>query len=259
MRSPNLTLQTEPAIRQGKEAIAFYYGRGNTDALSHYRRVVLQPDNYDGPEIAWLESQETLTYAYLSLGEDAGPSAPWHRGEVNVEWSTAYVRPLHPGWVDSRLQAAEGALAKGFSGLFLDTIDLADVYPEDRPDMLELIARINAVVEKTSILANRGFSLLPELAEHVNGIVFESFSTSWTHARPGYRVLTNVELATNGRLAHDLARYDLDLYALDYRNSLELEEFAKTRAALHGMAWFASNRAIDELPAATQAESGSDA
>lgn len=231
-----------------KEPIAFYYGQGRLKTLAAYRRAVLQPANYFAHDIGWLEARGTRTYAYLSLGEDPGPPAPWQRGDLNVEWGTTYVRPLHPAWVETCIGAVERSLALGFSGLFLDTIDIADLFPASRPDMIGLIAKVAEACKGGPILANRGFSLLPELAEYVEGIVFESFSTRWTHASPGYRVLTTEELAVNAVLAQELGRYDLELYALDYKNSHELEEFARTRASLYGMAWFASNRAIDELP-----------
>ncbi|HLV13245.1 MAG TPA: hypothetical protein VKY42_12410 [Trueperaceae bacterium] len=231
-----------------RSPIAFYYGQGRLEALAAFEKVVLQPSLYGPNEIAWLESRGTATYAYLSLGEDDAPPAPWHIGDVNADWGTAYVRPLHPVWVDSRVRAVESAADIGYTGLFIDTIDLASLYPELRADMLSLVTLVRAAAGEARVLANRGFSLLPELAGLVDGIVFESFSTAWTHASPGYRLLSSEELAVNSTVAHELGRFDLELYALDYLPSPELETFAKTRAALYGMAWFASNRAVDQLP-----------
>lgn len=244
----NRPAQAAPRSLACKQPIAFYYGEGRLETLAGYRRAVLQPANYSAHDIGRLEAFGTRTYAYLSLGEDPGPPSRWQRGELNVEWGTTYVQPLHPGWVEVCVRAVERSLALGFSGLFLDTIDIADLFPALRPDMIALIAKVTEAAKGRNILANRGFALLPELADYVDGIVFESFSTRWTHASPGYRVLTTEELAVNASLAQELARYDLELYALDYKNSHELEEFARTRASLYGMEWFASNRSLDELP-----------
>jgi polysaccharide biosynthesis protein PelA len=228
--------------------IAFYYGSGNLEILSHYERVVLQPGQYTSAELEWLRSQGVVTLAYLSLSEDAGPAAPWHKGPRNPDWGTAYVTPSHPLWLASRLESAATNLRAGFGGLFLDTLDLADLYPADRAGILALIKHLRQANSSSYLLANRGFSLLPELANLVDGLVFEAFSTAWTEGKNVCRILSLHELKTNSSLVQQLKAYDLELYALDYVSRRIHHEFARRRAARYGLSWFASNRSVTQLP-----------
>ena len=235
-------------VINGQHTIAFYYGHGKLGALARYERAVLQPGHYSAEDLQWLRVQGTLPLAYLSLSEDPGPSAPWHKGEFNPDWGTAYVELSHPGWLERCLGVVAHSLELGFGGFFLDTLDIAYLYPEDREPMLNLIGSVHVAARGALLFSNRGFSLLPELAEWIDGLVFESFSISWGDTEGGYRMLPSDELELNSRLAHQLLSYDLELYALDYVDSSELAAFAKTRAALHGLSWFASNRALTLLP-----------
>jgi polysaccharide biosynthesis protein PelA len=228
--------------------LAFYYGEGELEALATYSRVVLQPGQYGSTELGWLRGRGVQPLAYLSLGQDEGPPAPWQRDRRDRDWDTAYVDPGHVGWIESRRAAARASLAHGFKGLFLDTIDIADLYQEARAPMLRLIHRLRLDNAGTYFLANRGFSLLPELAAHVDGVVFESFSTTWTAGRLACRVLPPPELAINGALARQLRRHAIDVYALDYVSNGFHAVFGRSRAALHGMSWCSSDRALSRPP-----------
>lgn len=235
-------------MKRQSHPIAFYYGSGEIETLARYQRVVLQPGRYTPSELDWLRARGVVTLAYLSLGEDAGPPAPWHKGRRNPDWGTAYVDPSHPGWVASRLTNLRGSLEQGFGGLFLDTLDLADLYPLDRPALLSLIGEIRAATGSAYLLANRGFSLLPELADLIDGLVFEAFSTTWTLGRSTCRILPVEVLAINSTWAHSLRSFGLELYALDYVSNRAHSAFAQRRAARHGFSWFASNRSVTRLP-----------
>lgn len=232
----------------GGKDIAFYYGKDKLTLLAGYRRVVLQGAHYDASELAWLRTRGVSPLAYLSLSEDPGPPAPWQVGQHNPEWGTSYVDVAHPDWVKNRLAEAEGCLARGFAGLFLDTLDIADLYLAARPAMLELLSTVRMSFPSAYLLANRGFSLLPDLGNTVDGLVFEAFSTAWQHGNAPCHVLSPEELEVNSRLAHQLRNYNLDLFALDYADSAVLAAFARTRAALHGFGWFTSDRFLTTLP-----------
>ena len=111
--------------------------------------------------------------------------------------------------------------------------------------MLGLIAQLRGNLGDRLIFANRGFHLLPELATLVNGVVLESFSTTWTPR--GYRVLPAYELEYNLGYLFRLQGYALELYALDYANNLWLEGYARLRAMYYGLPNFVSNRELTRL------------
>jgi len=226
--------------------IAFYYGAGELSKLVQYQRVVLQPDFYTSQEIAWLQKQGTFPLAYLSLSEDTGPPAPWQREKRNPDWGGAYVYVSHPDWVNHVTKQARDALNKGFLGLFLDTLDIAEVYPEDAPHLLMLVALLREETQPAYLLANRGFTLLPRLAAFVDGHLFESFSVAWTRSGT-YEVWSQQVLQDHARLAENLIEMDLDLFALDYADTPDLETFARHRAHQFGMTSFISNRELSRI------------
>ncbi len=225
--------------------LAFYYGQGKLKQLCRYRKVVLQPWAYTSAELAFLRVHQTQALAYLSLGEDQLTPSPWHRNARNLDWNTVYVDPAHPGWVSSRLEEAEKAIDQGFVGLFLDTLDTVTLFPQDRRTMLSLISQLRERLSGISIFANRGFTLLPDMVTLVDGVVLESFSTTWTPW--GYRLLPSYELEYNLSCLYRLQGSSLELYALDYADNLWLEGFARLRAMYYGLPTFVSNRQLTRL------------
>lgn len=225
--------------------IAFYYGAGELDRLTRYQRVVLQPDFYTSAELARLDEQGVHALAYLSLSEDPGPPAEWHRQAVNPDWGSTFVHIDHPGWVEHVTGQARDALAKGFRGLFLDTLNVELTFPEDVPHLMTLVALLRELAGGAYILANRGFGLLPQLAELADGVLFESFSARWVDS--GYAAWPPDVLEVHAQVAERLLGFDLDLYALDYADSPGLSEFAERRASMFSMHSFVSDRALSRL------------
>ena len=235
-----------------RRPIAFYYGAGRVHDLLAYRRVVLQPDVYSPEELLALRHGGTETLAYLSLSQDAGPPAPWHRPERDPDWDSALVHVGHPGWVQHITSQTAGAMTNGFTGVFLDTLNVEWTHPEDLPHLTTLIAAVREVAGADAyLLANRGFAMLPRLAELVDGVLFESFSVRWTEN--GYAPWPADVLEGHARVAERLLGFDLNLFALDYADDSRLAAFAERRAQQFGMTSFVSDRALSQLPPRTTA------
>ena len=227
------------------QPICFYYGAGRLNELCRYRRAVLQPDFYTAGELRQLIHHGVQPIGYLSLSEDHGPPAPWQREKRNPDWGGMFVHIGHPGWVQHTVRQANAALSKGFTGLFLDTLNIEFTYPEDLPDLLALIAAIREEAGSAYLLANRGFALLPRLADFVDGILFESFSVRWVNE--GYAPWPAEALEVHAQMAERLLKSDLDLYALDYAETAALAEFARRRARQFGLLSFVSDRALSRI------------
>ena len=228
-----------------KPPICFYYGNGHLMELEAYPRVVLQPDFYTPKELAYLTDRGVQTLGYLSLSEDVGPPAEWQRQDRNPDWGGAFVHVDHPKWVEHVVGQARAALAAGFDGLFLDTLNVELTFPEDVPHLLTLVAAVRAEAGAAYILANRGFGMLPRLAELVDGVVFESFSARWTDE--GYAPWPPDVLEFHAQIAEQLLQLELDLYALDYADTPGLTDFAIRRARQFGMQCVVSDRALSKV------------
>ncbi len=229
----------------GMTPICFYYGDGHLGELAAYPRVVLQPEFYSASELASLADKGVQTLGYLSLSEDQGPPAPWQRQERNPDWGGAFVEVGHPLWVEHVIGQAKDAMAAGFAGLFLDTLNVELTFPEDVPHLLTLVAAIRTEAKPAYLLANRGFGMLPRLAELVDGVVFESFSARWTDE--GYAPWPADVLEFHAQIAEQLLQLELDLYALDYADTPGLTDFAMRRARQFGMQCVVSDRALSRV------------
>ncbi|SEG73384.1 hypothetical protein SAMN05444920_10477 [Nonomuraea solani] len=228
------------------QPIAFYYGAGELDRLSRFDKVVLQADFYSEEELDLLRERGVQTLGYLSLTEDVGPPAPWHRPVRNPDWGGAFVHTGDPRWVAHVVDQATGAMARGFGGLFLDTLNIEQTFPEDLPHLLILIAAIREEARPAYLLANRGFGLLPQIAELVDGILFESFSARWVGTER-YEPWPDDVLEVHATVAERLLGLDIDLYALDYADNDELCDFARRRAREFGMHCFVSDKVLSRI------------
>jgi len=143
------------------------------------------------------------------------------------------------------LAQAKSALSAGFTGLFLDTLNAELTYPDDVPHLLSLIASLRATAGSAYLLANRGFGMLPQLAELVDGVLFESFSVRWFD--DGYAAWPPDMLECHAEIAEKLSDLGLELYALDYADTEGLAAFATRRAHQFGLELFISDRALSRL------------
>jgi hypothetical protein len=225
--------------------IGFYYGEGRLERLTRFDRVVLQPAAYSPAELAQLRREGTLPLAYLSLSEDVGPPAPWQRDERNPDWGGAMVVIGDQRWVAHVVTIAQRAIDAGFTGLFLDQLNVEFTHPEDLPDLLALITRLRRLPRSGYMLANRGFAMLPRLAEIVDGVLFESFSARWTDT--GYSPWPRDMLDFHGGIAQQLHLLGVDAFALDYADTEGLSEFAHGRAAQFGMPCFVSDKVLSRI------------
>lgn len=230
--------------REPHRSFAVYYGQGRLNKLRSFRTVVLQPAHYTPAEILWLRGQGVTPLAYLSVGEDPSPEpSAWSRQCRNPDWGTWYVKIGHAGWT-ARLHAAAGASLQHFSGLLLDTLDGTALFPSDRSPLLRTLRGLRRRWPGAYLLANRGFDLLPEMAHSVDGVLLESFTTSW---EDGYRKLRPYELAYTAEMLRRVRAQGLDAYALDYACTPQQRRAAQVRARAMGVATFVSVRELTAL------------
>lgn len=237
----------ERVNHQRGEPIAFYYGTNQVDRLAAFGRVVLQGDAYSEQDIASLVVRGVRPLCYLSLTEDVGPPAEWQRDDRNPDWGGRFIHVGHPGWSEHVLNQARAMRRLGYRGFFLDTLNIELTYPDDLPHLLTLIAAIRELSYPDYLLANRGFGLLPQIADLVDGVLFESFTSRWVEG--GYAPWPPDVLDVHARYAEMLLGLDVEVFALDYADTPRLAEYARERAARFGMPCFVSIRDLSIVPA----------
>jgi len=252
--TPNHTTTPQETIKAKVgdiKSYAVYYGQNEIEKLSKYDLVILEPENYSKEEIEMLKRNGTIVLAYLSLGEVNEDR--WYFKYVkdctlgkNPNWNSYYVNVSCKKWQDLVLhELIPKILNKGFDGLFLDTVDVVDVYPNMKESMVKLIESIREEYPNIVIIQNRGFSIVNETAEYIDGVLFECFTTYYNWSSKTYEVWSGEDLEWINEQAEKLLnlkkKYGLVVLTLDYADSDELRRVCVKHAKEFGFVPYVSS------------------
>ncbi len=241
-------------------SFACYYGSDRVDDLASYDLVILPPPHYGRDQIERLQQAGGVCFAYLSLGElpEQQARSEWQfidpasgQPANNPLWKTIYLDCRLAAWQNHVLNVSIPAIMqRGFAGLFLDTIDVQEIFPETRKGAADLVRQIRAQYPSILLAANRGFSLLEETNFCLDAFLFEAFTT---HCRDGeYAAWNGSELLWTEQKATELRAIsgDRPILALDYAapEDSELRRLATERAGSHGFVSFVGTRYLNWLP-----------
>jgi hypothetical protein len=139
-------------------------------------------------------------------------------------------------------------IARGFTGIFMDTLDTPPYLEQMQPDKyggmrdaaVELVRSIRRAFPGITILMNRGYALLPELLGEIDAVVAESLLATYDFGGRSYKMvdpgvatehLKILAAATSGGKAA------LPVLSLDYWDSEDpitiREIYARERALGH--------------------------
>ena len=141
-------------------------------------------------------------------------------------------------------------MQRGIRGLFLDTLDVDARFAETWPGVAQLLRRIRWEHPNLALLANRGFSVLEAVAETVDGLVFESFSTFYDDG--SYAAWTGRDLLWTEQMAVRLQEVmgTRPILTLDYAppGDETMRLYAERRAQSYGFTPFVGVGHLDTLP-----------
>ncbi len=228
-----LTPATAGTAPPALEPFAIYYGHENNPALDAFRLLVLDPDA--DPALVRHRTTRATCLGYFSLAEvhtdrayamQVAAEGLLHGGNPN--WPGArFVDVRDPRW-HRRVtdEIVPSILAKGFSGLFLDTLDSAEFLETLQPVRFEgmregaaaLIRAIRRTAPDMLLMVNRGYATLPALAGAFDMLLGESVRTSYDPATGHYRQVSDADYAWQCGRMHEAKARDprLRLFSLDY-------------------------------------------
>lgn len=199
-----------------------YYGQGRVDDLARYDLAIIQPDTLTAEELAALKAKGTLVVSYLSIGE-AEPEREWYvDGRVdpawelgtNENWGSRFIDANQTGWQDLMIALTGEFTDKGFDGVFLDTVDTVDAFPQTRPGMITIIRRLRETYPDALLVQNRGFSVIDDTAKDIDALMFEDLVTTYDFNTGEYLYADNSYTAQQMvKLRQDT---NLVILALDY-------------------------------------------
>ncbi|HXX66276.1 MAG TPA: endo alpha-1,4 polygalactosaminidase, partial [Polyangiaceae bacterium] len=206
---------------------AFYYGAGvPSELLAHFDRVVVEPDAV--PSLP--SSSRAQLFAYVSVGE-VNPGCSY-RADVparlivgsNPVWGSQLVDTRADAWRQFLLERVVDPLyARGFRGLFLDTLDSYERLATDARERAAYARAIASIVEAlrrrhpdVKLLMNRGFDVLPLLTQPPDGLVVESLFETAEPAGEYHQVATPERNALLRILQRVRERWNLPITVIDY-------------------------------------------
>lgn len=238
---------TLPRRADAGERTAFYYGaRVPTDLIAAYDRVVVEPEHVG--DLRAFSGGRAEPVAYLSVGEVARAGEQsrhiqraWVLTE-NLAWSSQVMDLTHDGYRAYLMRRFDGLWSAGYRAFFLDTLDSYRLGAKGAPAERARQALVAIILEmkrqhpSARLLLNRGFELLGEVKEHVDGVVAESLFDRWDAAKRRY---TRVPPKDREWLLAELRRardeHGLPVTVIDYRPPAERREARETARKIQSL------------------------
>jgi hypothetical protein len=231
--------KTEPELRFYVD----YSAKPDADALLSHNLCILDPasvvDLQRGQQngnvyLAYVSAVEVLPGTPNAAKAGArGISTLAH----NAEWGADVLDVTDGAWLDFVVEdLAAAALAKGYDGLFLDTLESTARIVAAKPRkaaachaaLITLIKKLHARFPQTRIVLNRGFDLIDEIASNINGVVVEGLYQTGDATGKKYQALSTSDTRWLLDRIHRVQARRLPVFVIDYVAPDELDLARRT-------------------------------
>ena len=225
-----------------------YYGEFDIEFQSMFDVIimhtsVLEADPEAKEKVQQLKDAGCYIVSYITIGEDDSLNVADGLGEggyasyyvyengspkMNVNWNSYFVDAGNPVWQAKIIDEAAKILDYGVDGLFMDTLDTVDIDISSLPGMVSLVKKLDETFPEAKLVANRGFTILPYISQHIDGLMFESFNTTINFGSNYVEDLDEIANEWNENVAcntiNAIRRYDyFPVFALDYVNEFQYD------------------------------------
>lgn len=228
----------------GKYLFVDYSADVSEADLAAYDTFILSPDSF-GEGLPGKVADSQIRLGYLSVCE-ISPDASYREEAIaagvtfegkNETWNSDLVDPGAPAWrefVTGTL--APGIMEKGFDGFFLDTAESVELLAAQDPDradrfregLVGLVQSLRQAYPEAKIVINRGFTVLPELYETVDGVLAESLYRSYDYGSGEYSEVAPAGSEWLLGHLHEALRNGLTVYVIDFLPRTEHSLAAET-------------------------------
>jgi len=252
------TEQLTKADRYEPFAVSYEDIENPGQAASQYDLLIVEPDNYSKAEVDSLKRSSNTVLGYISLGEVNKYRWYYPLMEeqgflgINENWDSPYLN-LADSTVRSIMldKVLPNIMAKGFDGLFLDTIDDVAPYTERshlQPYMLDIIRQMRGRYTESVIIQNAGLFMLDRTSRYVDAVLIEDVATNYNFdlARYGLRPKSEYEekVAKIKRLG---SKYDKPFLIVDFARNEPLRNKAMSRLDTLDIPYFISTIELNDI------------
>lgn len=238
-----LVMMSNVTAKETERWVVDYAQKLNHKEFKPYDVVVLD-SNVDA-EVKYLQEQDKLTIGYLSLGEISD-----HRDYFDLAKSKGLLLEENPNWpgsytVDVRKKEwvkivieklVPQLLFKRFNGVMIDTVDqiaaLEQKDPKKYQGMKQAAAHLILAIRKhypqMTIMMNRGFDIVPQVANSLNILLGESVYTKYNFETKTYEKVSPSDYEWQVNKLNEARKLNplIQIFTLDYWNPDD-KEFIK--------------------------------
>jgi len=258
----SISAVAQPTLRW----VCYYSNKAPIPAFDAFDLLILDSETH--PELLALSSRGKKLIGYLSVGEAESHRA--YFGSVKAEgillqenphWKGSFfVDVRDPRWTKRIIeQLIPDILRRGFSGVFLDTVDNAPYLESSDPvrykgmaaSMSNLIKTIRRHFPHIEIIVNRGFEILPQVSSDINMVLGESVFADYDFAAKKYRLVPKAEYQAYVRTLKDARKQNprLTVLTLDYWDPADKKGVARIyrEQRANGFAPYVATLALDQI------------
>ena len=231
--------------------VVYYGDSAPIESFAPYKLIVFDSDHH--PILAPFLENNVTTLGYLNLGEVEDTrdyfAALKNKGlllEENKNWKGSYFIDIRNKYWSKMVveELIPQILFQHFTGVFLDTLDNAQYLETSNPQKYKgmmkaaanLVKAIRLNYPTIPIMMNRGYYMLPEVADEITMELAESFYTSYNFDKKTYEIRPKEEYEQQVKLLQDMQKKHpkLKIFTLDYWNETDPAMIAKIYAIQRG-------------------------
>lgn len=245
----NAQIQTDT---QFEKNLFVCYGKINPEEVKGYATIILEAQYYDTGEIQMFKDNNEQVLGYLSLTE-VNESAFFYEDikpytySRNQNWGSCYINLESIKARNVLIDAASKLMEKGISGLFLDNLDNVSKWgkmPNQKTNLLRLIAQLKNGYKSIFLMQNSGLFLDNELRNITDAILVESVYTSYDFSRKQYAISNEADQKL--KLLKKIK--NKPIFILEYAEDEKMKNEVEKELKKLGHPYFIANMDLQTLP-----------
>lgn len=247
------------SCRSAREVTTFAvsYGKFAPKSINGFDFVIAEPDQFTAQQVHSLYHKHQKLLGYISLGEVNSSRSYYNilkqRGFLgtNQNWGAGFLNLADSVTRKVLIHRADHIVAKGFDGLFLDTVD--DVEPgtgrgELQPYMVSLIRQIREKHPSICIIQNAGLFLLSKTAKYINGVLVEDVASNYNFRTKSYHIRSQKGFEERVSELRTLSKkYHKPIYIVDYAGTAMMRRKLSKRLNSAGFSYYIAPISLDTL------------
>lgn len=206
-----------------------YYGEDLPyDIAGNYDAIIVEPSNIETLTHSFRAYRDKI-YAYVSIGETNRKNGNWILGK-NGDWNSYIADISNLNYQNYLLNKIRDLSKKGYKNFFFDTLDSFYLVIKDKKEIKKEIKALANFVKRfkksfpnSKLILNRGFDIIHEVHNLVDGFLVESLFYGLDTKNRTYKRMSDEDTKWLLNKLAPLQNYDFDIMILDYIRADEKE------------------------------------